>query len=224
MTERIGKPELSRMMHSAALRIREQQPRLSQLDCVAGDGDHGTTMLRIMERLEAEFREDTAADLKKRFSDAGWNVMGCDGGASSSLLGAFFLGVGDATQAGVLSWDCGEFAAAFEIGLLALQSQTKAQPGDKTLMDALIPAVQSLVAEAKAGHDIRDALRAAARAASHGASATENMVARYGRARLLGDKTKGHQDPGAASVALIFEGFAEAIAETKGDTAHARRG
>jgi dihydroxyacetone kinase-like protein len=211
MTDRIGRHELSRMMHSAATRIREQQPRLSQLDCVAGDGDHGTTMLRIMERLEAEFRGDTASDLKRCFCDAGWNVMGCDGGASSSLLGAFFLGVGDATQAGVSSWECAEFAAGFEIGLLALQSQTKARPGDKTLMDALIPAVQSLVAEAKAGHDISHALQAAARAASQGASATENMVARFGRARLLGDKTKGHQDPGAVSVALIFEGFAEAI-------------
>ena len=224
MTDRIGKHEFSRMMRAAASLIREQQPLLSQLDCVAGDGDHGTTMLRIMERLEAEFKEDTAADLKKCFCDAGWNVMACDGGASSSLLGAFFLGVGDATQAGISSWNCGEFAATFEIGLLALQSQTKAQPGDKTMMDALVPAVQALVTEAKTGNKISDALPAAARAASEGASATEKMVARYGRARLVGDKTKGHRDPGAVSVALIFQGFAQAMTELKGDATHARHG
>ena len=223
MTDRLGRQDLSRMMATAAGKIREQQSRLSQLDCVAGDGDHGTTMLRIMDRLEAAFQPESTADLKTSFCDAGWNVMGCDGGASSSLLGAFFLGIGDATEGGVSSWDCADFARALRSGLQAMESQTKARPGDKTLMDALAPAVEACVAEAHAGRELTEALLAAAQAASAGASATENQIAHYGRARLLGDKTKGHQDPGAASVALLFAGFAEAIAERKGDAAHARR-
>ena len=83
MIDRISARELSRMMASAAARIREQQGRLSQLDCVAGDGDHGTTMLRIMDRLEAAFKGDAGADLRATFCDAGWSVMGSDGGAST---------------------------------------------------------------------------------------------------------------------------------------------
>jgi phosphoenolpyruvate---glycerone phosphotransferase subunit DhaL len=190
---------------------------------VAGDGDHGTTMLRIVDRLETAFQPESTADLKTSFSDAGWNVMGCDGGASSSLLGAFFLGIGDATAAGVSSWSCSELAAALHAGLQSVESQTKARPGDKTLMDALTPAVEACVAEAHAGHELTVALHAAAQAADAGVTATESQIAHYGRARLLGDKTKGHQDPGAASVALLFAGFAEAMPQ-KGDAAHARRG
>jgi len=211
------------MIVSAATRIREQQSRLSQLDCVAGDGDHGTTMLRIVDKLEAAFENKPSADLKTIFSEAGWNVMGCDGGASSSLLGAFFLGIGEAAGAGISSWDCREFAFALQAGLKAVESQTKARTGDKTLMDALTPAIESFDAEARAGHDFAEALQSSAQAAAAGAAASANMIARFGRARLLGEKTKGHQDPGAASIALIFEGFAAAIVEMKGEAADARR-
>lgn len=222
MMDRVGKQELSRMMAAAAAKVREQQARLSQLDCVAGDGDHGTTMLRIVDRLEAAFRVDFMVDLKTSFSDAGWTVMASDGGASSSLLGAFFLGIGDATEAGLSSWNCSEFASALQAGLQAVQAQTKARPGDKTLMDALTPAVEACAAEACAGRDLADVLQAGSRAADRGAVATEDQVARYGRARLLGERTKGHQDPGAASVALLFAGFAQAIAERKGGAVNAR--
>lgn len=222
MMDRVSKLELSRMMVAAAAKVREQQARLSQLDCVAGDGDHGTTMLRIMGRLEAAFKVDSAGDLKSSFSGAGWNIMAADGGASSSLLGAFFLGIGDATEAGVSSWDCREFASALQAGLQAVQAQTKARPGDKTLVDALAPAVETCAAEANSGRDFAQLLQSAAEAAKGGALATENQIARYGRARLLGERTIGHQDPGAASVALLFAGFAEAIAEPKGDAVDAR--
>lgn len=222
MTNRVSTQEISRMMALAAARIREQQARLSQLDCIAGDGDHGTSMLRIMDRLEGAFQRDAVANLRTSFRDAGWNVMGSDGGASSSLLGAFFLGIGEATEAGVPSWDCCQFAAALQAGLQAVQLQTKARPGDKTLMDALTPAVETFAAEAQAGKGIFEALKTAAEAARAGAAATEKLIARYGRARLLGEKTRGHQDPGAASVALIFEGFVDAVSETKGGTEYAR--
>ena len=165
MTNQLGRQELSHMMAAAATKIREQQARLSQLDCVAGDGDHGTTMLRIMDRLEAAFRPESTTDLKTSFSDAGWNVMGCDGGASSSLLGAFFMGISDATVSGVSSWNCSDLAVALQAGLQAVESQTKARPGDKTLMDALAPAVEVCVVEAHAGHGLAEVLHGAAQAA-----------------------------------------------------------
>jgi len=204
------------MMASAAFRIRDKHSWLSQLDSVAGDGDHGSAMLRTMDRLEKAFAGEAPADLKICFCEAGWGILGADGGASTSLIGAFFLGIGEATAAGVPSWNCGELAAALQAGLKAVQVQTRAQPGDKTMMDALTPAVRAFAEAAQAGKNIGPALEAAARAAKAGVEATMNMTARYGRARLLGEKTLGHQDPGAASIALIFEGFYQGIQQSEG--------
>jgi dihydroxyacetone kinase-like protein len=147
--------------------------------------------------------------------------MGADGGASSSLLGAFVLGMGEATEAEVSSWDCQQLAAALRAGLRAVQVHTKAQPGEKTMMDALMPAVEAFAVAAQAGEGMAAAFRAAAQAAKAGAAATEKLIARYGRARLLGERTLGHQDPGAASIALIFEGFSKEVSETIGGIEHA---
>jgi dihydroxyacetone kinase-like protein len=148
--------------------------------------------------------------------------MNSDGGASSSLLGAFFLGIGEAAREQAMAWDCAEVAGMFEAGLKAVEAQTPARVGDKTLMDALAPGIDALRAAAKTGRRISEALQAAAEAAQAGAKGTENMIAHYGRARLLGEKTLGHQDAGAASVALVFQGFSEAMTETKGSITHAR--
>jgi len=217
MTDQVTRHELARMMAAAASRIREHQTQLSQLDCIAGDGDHGSAMLRTMNCLESTFNAETATELKTIFCEAGWKVMGSDGGASSSLLGAFFLGIGEATKQDVSSWRCEDLAAAFRSGLEAVQLQTKARAGDKTMMDALTPAIEMFVASAQAGQLVTDALQAAAQAAKTGAESTANLIARYGRARQLGERTRGHPDPGATSIALIFEGFLEGFAESKGN-------
>ena len=163
-------------------------------------------MLRAVERLETCFAAGGPEDLKTCLSEAGWSVLGVDGGASSSLLGTFFSGMAEAPACGV--WiSAGELAAIFEAGLAAVRKQTKAQPGDKTLMDALVPAVAALRAAADAGKGVSEALHDAAFAARAGAEATRNLIARYGRAKFLGEKTLGHQDPGATSMSLLFEGF-----------------
>jgi dihydroxyacetone kinase-like protein len=221
MTDRVTRLDLSRMMAAAASQIRERHAWLSQLDCVAGDGDHGSAMLRTVDRLEKVFGSDTPADLRTIFCEAGWSVMGADGGASTSLIGTFFLGMGEATAAAVSSWDCQGLADAFRAGLAAVQAQTKAAPGDKTMMDALTPAVEALAKAASAGHDVDQAFADAALEAKAGAERTQNMIARLGRARLLGEKTRGSQDPGAASIALLFEGFYQGVKESEGDTGNA---
>jgi phosphoenolpyruvate---glycerone phosphotransferase subunit DhaL len=220
MTETIGRAELARMVAAAAALIREQSGRLSELDSVAGDGDHGSTMLRTVARLEQVFTAPECADLKTVFHDMGWGVLGVDGGASSSLVGTFFLGVADAPGLGT-ALDCRALAAAFEAGLAAVSKQTKARPGDKTMMDALVPAVEALRACAEAGDPVAEALARAAAAARAGAEATSNLIARYGRAKFLGEKTRGFQDPGATSIALIFEGFSSGLAEPKGEVRNA---
>jgi dihydroxyacetone kinase-like protein len=217
MTDRISRVELSRMIAGAAARIREQHAWLSELDSAAGDGDHGTAMLRSVDRLEKAFASGPPACFKTCFSEVGWSVLGADGGASSSLLGTFFLGMADGIASNVASLDCRELAAAFESGLRAVRAQTKAQPGDKTMMDALIPAIQTLSAAAQAGKEVSTSFEEAARAAKAGAEATKNLTASYGRAKFLGEKTRGHQDPGAASIALLFEGFHRGLVELKGE-------
>jgi dihydroxyacetone kinase-like protein len=221
MRDRIAKDDFTRMIACAAALIREQHAMLSQLDCASGDGDHGATMLRAVERLEACFAEGRAEDLETCLREAGWSVMGVDGGASSSLLGTFFSGMGDGPAGG--AWiGISDLAAIFEAGLAAVGKQTKAQPGDKTMMDALVPAVAALRAAADGGKSITEALHDAASAARAGAEATRNLTARYGRAKFLGEKTRGHQDPGATSISLLFEGFHSGLEESKGEAGNAR--
>jgi phosphoenolpyruvate---glycerone phosphotransferase subunit DhaL len=212
MMTQVTSEDIGRIMKAAAARIRAQQKQLSELDSVAGDGDHGATMLRVVDCLERVFALDSSVDLKQGFHQAGWDVMGADGGASSALWGVFFVGMSDALPDQCKCLDCRALAAAFQSGLTAVQRQTKAQPGDKTMMDALAPAVFTLNDAAQSGADITRALEMAADGARIGAEATEKMTARYGRARLLGEKTLGHQDAGATSVALIFAGFAQGAA------------
>ena len=141
---------------------------------------------------------------------AGWRVLGVDGGASSSLLGTFFAGMGD-VELREDAMDCHDLAQSLQAGLRAVSRQTKARPGDKTMMDALTPAVDAASAAASAGKTIPEALEDAARAASPGAESTRDLVARYGRARSLGERTRGYQDAGATSIASSSQGFREGL-------------
>lgn len=221
MIEKIGVGELGVMFEGAAARIRENHQRLSELDCIAGDGDHGATMLRAVEQLERAAGSGNTSP-RELLRQAGWNVLGVDGGASSSLLGTFFAGMADVPGEGAL--DCAQLAASFECGLAAVRKQTKAQPGDKTMIDALLPAVTELNKAAGGGAAVPEALRRAAEAAKAGAESTRGLVARLGRAKYLGEKTRGHPDPGAVSIALLFEGFYRGLLESKGESANAGRG
>jgi phosphoenolpyruvate---glycerone phosphotransferase subunit DhaL len=206
----IGKAEFVNMFAQAAERIRSEHQRLTELDSVGGDGDHGTTMLRAAEQMEAWTTASMPESLPNSLKAAGWRVLGVDGGASSSLLGTFFAGMGDVVLAGD-EMTCSDLAQSLQAGLRAVSKQTKARPGDKTMMDALVPAVDAATAAAAAGKSIPVALEEAASAAKSGADSTRDLVARFGRARSLGDRTRGHPDAGATSIALIFRGFREGL-------------
>ena len=137
--------------------------------------------------------------------------MGVDGGATGPLLGSFLMGLGNGIDE-LERIDCPMLAAMFEAGLAAVRRQSKAQIGDKTLMDALLPAVDAMRRAADEGKSIREALQQAANAAEDGAISTKEFKARFGRAKNLGERTIGCQDPGATSMALIFQGFFEGLA------------
>jgi dihydroxyacetone kinase-like protein len=203
------KETFGQMIFGAAASIRARHALLSELDSVAGDGDHGATMLRVIERLEKSFGSGTSPDLNTCLREAGWNVMGVDGGAASSIVGVLFLGMGDCAEVGNL-------ATLFEAGLAAVRQHSKAEPGDKTMMDALVPAVKALRDAVNAGTCEAEALRSAAQAARAGAESTKEMTSRYGRAKFAGERTRGHADPGAISIALVFEGFCNPIDKSWG--------
>jgi dihydroxyacetone kinase-like protein len=210
MPETLSYPQVCQMLLAAAGRIRANHEMLSRLDAATGDGDHGTTILRAMEAVAKAIAENTDTDLKGLLGKIAWDVMGSDGGSTGPLLGSFFMGMSDAVT-GKTELDCAGVVAMFEGGIHKLAKQSRAKVGDKTMMDAFLPALDAMKAAAPSG-SIRAALQQAAEAAAQGAEATRNMRATFGRARNLGDRSLGAMDPGAMSVALIFDGFRAARA------------
>jgi dihydroxyacetone kinase-like protein len=208
MLERIEARDLAAMLQGAAAEVIAKEGLLSQLDSVAGDGDHGTTMRRAAQGIAALI--DPSLDVPSLLSRIGELFLNNDGGASGGLLGAFFLGMSE-TCSGKTFLDCRELALAFDCGLTALKRYTKAEPGDKTMLDALEPACAVLRHAAENGEDIEAALQAAASAGASGAATTKDMTARFGRAQHLGERTRGFADPGATSVACLFRGFVNGI-------------
>ena len=211
MAETIAYDDMVRMLRAAATKINASVDLLSKLDSFAGDGDHGTTMKRAMGAIEKAIVDSPARDLKGLLTDVGWAVLGVDGGSTGPLLGTFFTGMADAAGERA-SLDAAAAAEVFEAGLAGLRKQTKAQVGDKTMIDALVPAVEALRAAAGAGDGVAVAMAKAAEAAERGAASTTDLQAKFGRARNLGERSKGSPDPGATSASLIFRGFAEALA------------
>lgn len=210
MTQAIGYNELTQMLRCAVEQIRNNHEMLSKLDSFGGDGDHGTTMVRGMGIVAKTIDESKSTDIKTLLSDIGWAVMGVDGGAAGPLFGSFFNGMSEPTD-GKDAIDVATLAAMFEAGLASVKTLTKAKPGDKTMIDALVPAVEAVQKAAGEGASITGALDKAARAAKEGADATRDMQARFGRAKNIGEKSVGNVDPGATSVSLIFKGFIEGV-------------
>jgi dihydroxyacetone kinase-like protein len=206
----IGFDELVLMLRGAGAQVRAHHDELSRLDSCGGDGDHGTTMLRAMERLESAVTACAEHSPQKLLKDVGWAIMGVDGGATGPLFGTLFTAMAQ-EAAGRDSFDSAALAGLFEAGLAGVQKRTKAQPGDKTLLDALSPAVAAMRRATDEGAGAREVLQAGAEAAAQGAEATAAMQARFGRARNVGEKSIGAPDAGATSMALCFKGFVEGL-------------
>lgn len=209
MSTTIDRETLVRMLRGGAGLIRQNHDLLTRYDSAGGDGDHGTTMVRAMDNLEKAILENESASVKDLLQAIGWAVMGTDGGATGPLWGMFFTGMSDGINGDGL--DANGIAAALQAGLKSLQKQTKATVGDKTMMDALIPAVEAAGRAASEGQSVAQVLGLAAQAARAGAESTKDIAARFGRARNVGAKSIGTPDAGATSVALVFQGFAESV-------------
>jgi dihydroxyacetone kinase-like protein len=187
--------------------IAEHRTELVQLDTAIGDGDHGTNMDRGMraavEKLEATEGDDIGALLKA----VGMALVSKVGGAAGPLYGTLFMQMG-AKAAGRSELDLAGWKEALAAGVQGVQARGRAEPGDKTMVDALLPAVQALDGEPGGA----EALKRSAEAAREGMLATTPMEARKGRASYLGPRSIGHQDPGATSSHLLLQTAAARLA------------
>jgi phosphoenolpyruvate---glycerone phosphotransferase subunit DhaL len=187
-----------------AASFEESEGRLCGYDGAVGDGDHGTSMLLGFRQGQASLRETPAADTGELIRRVGEAFIDTVGGVTGVVFGSVFTAAGQAA-AGLAATDAAAIHRLFAAGLAAAKNRGKVSEGDKTMVDALAPAVEALRAAAEAGQGAAAALARAARAAEAGMNATIPMEARVGRARYQAGKGAGHVDAGAASMCLVFQ-------------------
>ena len=190
--------------------VTEQRAYLTELDSAIGDADHGVNMARGFAAVMAKLEEGTPATADELFKSVGMTLVTSVGGASGPLYGTFFLRMG-MTAGAVTEFDGAALAAALRAGLDGIVARGKAELGDKTMFDALAPALDAFDGAVADGKSPAEAAAAAADAAEKGRDATEPLVARKGRASYLGERSAGHLDPGAASSALLLRCLAETL-------------
>jgi phosphoenolpyruvate---glycerone phosphotransferase subunit DhaL len=200
-----------RWVEAYAAVVSEHRGELTRLDQAIGDGDHGTNLERGMRKAVEKIAGVPEGDVGAQLKTVGMALISSVGGAGGPLYGTLFMQMGQST-AGKEELDAEAFADALEAGVKGVQARGKAEPGDKTMVDALLPAAEALRAAAGEGADLAAALRRAADAAREGRDATVDLVARKGRASYLGERSRGHQDPGATSSHLLLESAATALA------------
>ena len=190
--------------------VRENREYLTQLDAAIGDADHGANMDRgfqaVLTKLPTVADKDIGAILKT----VGMTLVSTVGGAGGPLYGTLFMQAGQA-EAGKDEMTDQDVVAMFEAALKGVIVRGKAEVGDKTMVDTLTPAVTALKAAVDGGAPIQDALQQAATAAEEGMKGTIPLVARKGRASYLGERSAGHQDPGATSSYLLIKTAAETL-------------
>ncbi len=195
----IGPAELAAMIEAVAQRVSTEREALNRLDAALGDGDHGTSIsaafTAAIEAIAA-LDQPSASDIWLAAAKALMNRMG---GASGAIFGSFFL-KGVAVIRGKDRLTKRDMDAVLTAGLQGVRARGKAQVGDKTMVDALAPAVAAFART----DDFTAGWRCAAEAAGDGADSTRELIARRGRAKYLGERASGHIDPGAMTIAIFF--------------------
>jgi dihydroxyacetone kinase-like protein len=202
--------DLQEWVRTFARLVEADKDLLTELDAAIGDADHGANMHRGLTAAVAALDAAGPVGPAALFKKVGMTLVSTVGGASGPLYGTFFLRLGSALG-DVEPVGPDAFAAALRAGLEGVVARGKAEAGDKTMYDALAPAVDALDAALAAGETWPAALRRASAAAGSGRDATTPMRARKGRASYLGERSTGHQDPGATSVALLLAAAVDAL-------------
>jgi len=197
--------------------VTDQRAYLTELDSAIGDADHGANMSRGMNAVIEKLDGATPGAADELFKTVGMTLVTSVGGASGPLYGTFFLRMG-MTAGPVASFDGPALGTALRAGLEGVVARGKAEAGDKTMFDAMSPALDAYDAAIVGGGSIPDAVGAAFAAAEAGREATKPLVARKGRASYLGERSAGHLDPGATSTALLFQALAETLSDAPAST------
>ena len=184
--------------------LAENKDYLTQLDSDIGDADHGANMDRGFKAVLAKLPAVADKDIGTLFKSVGMTLVSTVGGASGPLYGTFFMQAG-ASAANKMELSAADWAAALETALNGVIARGKASPGDKTMVDALTPALNAFKQAMTDGVDLGECLRRSAAGAEQGMKDTIPLVARKGRASYLGERSAGHQDPGATSSFLILK-------------------
>jgi phosphoenolpyruvate---glycerone phosphotransferase subunit DhaL len=190
--------------------VADHKELLTELDSAIGDADHGANMHRGLTAVVLALDTESPGRPSDLFKRTGMTLVSTVGGASGPLYGTAFLRM-SATAGDAETLDGDAFAKALRAALEGVTARGKAEAGDKTMVDALAPAVTALEQALADGQPLSEALSLAVRAAEEGRAATIPMVARKGRASYLGDRSAGHQDPGATSVTLLLVAAATAL-------------
>lgn len=191
--------------------VTENRGYLTELDSAIGDADHGSNMARGMTAVMEKIAATPSTAIDALFKQVGMTLVSSVGGASGPLYGTFFLRFGT-TAGAVTELDGAALAAALRAGLGGIVARGKAELGDKTMFDAMSPAIDAFDSELASGAEIAASAAVAFAAAERGRDATKPLVARKGRASYLGDRSAGHLDPGATSTALLFQALSEGLA------------
>jgi dihydroxyacetone kinase-like protein len=192
--------------------VIKNQVELTELDSAIGDADHGINMARGMNAVIDKLDGGQPAGVNDLFKTVAMTLVMSVGGASGPLYGTFFLRFAGATGPAI-ELDAEALHTALRAGLTGVVERGKAKPGDKTMVDALSPALDAMEAVIKKGGDLVAAVTAGRDAAAAGRDATVPMVARKGRASYLGERSAGHMDPGAASMLMLFDALAAECAD-----------
>ena len=204
--ESLDVSESLEMVKHVARKIIEAEPILTDADRNLGDGDHGIGMQRGMTAVLEKLESDSFADIKSIFNASGMAMMSSMGGASGALFGTLFRSGAKALD-GKLAIDSSSLSDFLVAANEGVQARGGASPGDKTKIDALDPAANESLQSKEL--PINEALGAVASAAESGRDQSKDMVATMGRAKTLGEKSVGHPDAGACSIAIIFRAMAE---------------
>jgi dihydroxyacetone kinase-like protein len=188
--------------------LNENSAYLTELDAAIGDADHGVNMDRGFKAVMSKMPEISDKDIGTIFKTIGMTLISTVGGAGGPLYGTFFLQIGMKT-AGKMELNLTDWTDALEAALNGVIMRGKAELGDKTMVDALTPAVATLKQSISDGQQVNKALELSVEAAKQGMEGTIPLVARKGRASYLGERSAGHQDPGATSSFLILRAAAE---------------
>jgi len=211
-TSMLSKERVLGWLVRAAALMKENRDFLTELDAAIGDADHGINLDRGFKRVSSQLASFKDKDIGSILKSTGLSLVSSVGGASGPLYGTMFLRAGESAS-GKKALALGELAIALEEGLKGIMERGRAQPGDKTMIDALFPAITALKKAEEEGKTLAEALGKAVPAAEHGMEATIPMKAKKGRASYLGERSIGHQDPGATSSYLMLKALLDVITE-----------